>query len=354
MFFPFLSMEKLVLKGSHTKDDFVRFYKKCKDIRLKERYQAMYLSFLFDWKTVAKIVFRDYETVLSWAKAYNENGLQGLNSVKPPGRPSSLSEEQQEDVKRTVQTSPRSLGLKFSNWNCKNLSWWIFKKFHVKLCKEAVRQTLHKLGFVLIKPSYRFVFADKHERKRFLRRFKRKFRRLGKQDLLFFLDESTFKQHPPLQAKWVLRGSKELVDTLGNHAKVNVLGAFCHAIGKMLHMKSKKLNSDVFIRFVKHLVACNPDKRLVLVLDNAPWHKSEKSLEFLETMSSKVEVMWLPKYSPDFNPIEHLWRFMKSAIANYFFPTMKELNKALSDFFKSLYYKNQKIMALCSADYLLG
>lgn len=347
-------MEKLKLKGNHTKDDFLRFYKKCKDLRLKERYHAMYLSFTYDWKEISEILGRDYDTILVWAKAYNENGLKGLNSVKPPGRSSSLTSEQQDEIKHTVQASPRSLEMKFSNWNCKNLSWWIFRKFRVKLKREAVRLLLHKLGFVLIRPTYKYILADKHERKRFLRRFRRKFRCLGKRDLMFFLDESTFKQHPLLQAKWMLQGSKECIDTLGNHAKVNVLGAFCHAIGKTLHMKSKKLNSGVFMKFVKHLIACNPDRHLVLILDNAPWHKSKKTIGFLEKMKGLVDVLWLPAYSPDMNPIEHLWRLMKSMFSNYFFQTIDEMKNSLSDFFRGLSNGSKKIMSLCSPNYLLG
>ena len=77
-------------------------------------------------------------------------------------------------------------------------------------------------------------------------------------------------------------------------------------------------------------------------------------MKFLEIAVDKPEVLWLPAYSPDFNPIEHLWRFMKSVMANTFFPTMEELNKALTDFFSGLYQKKQKIMTLCSPDYLLG
>lgn len=347
-------MEKLQLQGNHTKEDFLRFYKKCKDIRLRERYQAMYLSFMFDWKTIAVIIGRDYDTVLAWAKAYNDNGLQGLNSDKPSGRPSSLTDEQQDEVKNIVQMSPRNIGLKFSNWTCKNLSWWIFKKFRVKLRREAVRNLLHKLGFVLIRPSYRYVLADEKERKGFLRRFRRKFRRLRKQDLLFFLDESSVKQHPNIQAKWMLKGVKEYVNTFGNHAKVNVFGAINHELGKTFHIKSEKLNSDVFMKFVERLMTLNPAKHLILVIDNAPWHTSKKVLKFFENLSDKIEIIWLPAYSPDLNPIEHLWRLMKEIVSNFFFPTMQELNKALSDFFRSMYQKTTKILTLCSPDYLLG
>ena len=53
-------------------------------------------------------------------------------------------------------------------------------------------------------------------------------------------------------------------------------------------------------------------------------------------------------------PIEHLWKFMKDNVSNVFFPTIKKLFNALTDFFKSLYRKSDKIISLCSPDYLLG
>jgi len=347
-------MEKIEIKGNLKEKDFLVLYKKCKDIRLRERYQALYLGFSFDWKTIAKIVGREYDTVLDWVKAYNEEGLESLKSDKPSGRQASLDSEQLKDFKNTVQTSPRKLGLKFSNWNCKNLSWFVKQKFLVSLCAERIRQILHELGFVLLKPSYKYVLADTRERMGFLRRFKRKFKKLKKDDMLMFLDEASVKQHPNIQPKWSLKGAKEFIGTFGNHAKINVFGAISHELGKAFHMKSKKLNSDMFMKFVEHLMMLNPTKHLVLVADNAPWHKSQKVLKFLENLTDKIEILWLPAYSPDFNPIEHLWRFMKEVVSNFFFPKIAEMINAITDFFTSLYSKKQKIMTLCSPDYLLG
>ena len=94
-----------------------------------------------------------------------------------------------------------------------------------------------------------------------------------------FLDEASVKQHPNIQPKWFLKGCKEYVGTFGNHAKINVFGAISHELGKAFHMNSKKLNSDIFMKFIEHLMMLNPTKHLVLVADNAPWHKSQKVLK---------------------------------------------------------------------------
>ena len=186
------------------------------------------------------------------------------------------------------------------------------------------------------------------------RAFARPAKKLKENDMLMFLDEASVKQHPNLQPKWSLKGSKEFIGTFGNHAKINVFGAISHELGRAFHMNSKKLNSDIFMKFVGHLAMLNPTKHLVLVIDNAPWHKSKKVLKFLENLSDKIEILWLPTYSPDFNPIEHLWRFMKEVVSNFFFPKMNGMIDAITDFFNSLYQKKEKIMTLCSPNYLLG
>ena len=74
-------MEKIELRGNLKEKDFLQLYKKCKYVKLRERYQAMYLSFSFDWKTIDTIVGREYDTILSWAKAYNEHGSKEFTTI---------------------------------------------------------------------------------------------------------------------------------------------------------------------------------------------------------------------------------------------------------------------------------
>ena len=347
--------EKLKLKTDMTRDDFLKLFKKCKDLRLRERYQAMYLSFKYDWKEISEILGRDYETVLSWVYAFNVHGLEGLKMDNPPGRPSSLNSEQLGELKKTVQCSPRTIGLKFSNWNCKTIDELIKCKFKVRLSVERIRQILHELGFVRIKPSYRFVLADKLSRKRFLQRIKSVFSRFKSGDVLLFQDEASIKQHPTLSARWMLKGTKQFVNTLGNHAKVSVFGAINHALGKVYHMKSKTMNGKTFMKFVNRLLRSHKGKRLFLVIDNAPWHRSLEVGKFMKKNKRRLEILWLPTYSPDFNPIEHLWKCMRDNVShNTFFSTIGELKNVLSEFFKKIYSTPQKIKSLCSPDYLFG
>jgi putative transposase len=77
-------------------------------------------------------------------------------------------------------------------------------------------------------------------------------------------------------------------------------------------------NSSHFIHFLEHLLVNeHPTGRVVLVMDNASYHKSAPSLAALSLFEHRVMVIWLPTYCSELNPIESFWRHLKDlACAN--------------------------------------
>jgi len=57
------------------------------------------------------------------------------------------------------------------------------------------------------------------------------------------------------------------------------------------------------------------------LIDNASWHKTIAVQEYCE--QNKITLLFLPPYSPEFNPIERVWSFLKSKIRQRFFRTAK-------------------------------
>lgn len=339
------------LKGELTKDDFSKLYKKCKDVRLRERYQCMYLSFKYSWKEIAEILDRDYRTILEWVHLYNKYGLKGLEMDKPPGRPSELTNEQLDELKNTVQMHPRKMGLPFSNWSLKGIISWVKDRFGKKFSKEGIRQVLHKLGFVCIKPSYVFILANKKEQKRFVRRLKR---RLNQGKTVLFEDESTAQQHPTLHRMWALGGKRPGIPTLGNHAKKKIFGVINPLTGNSLHRITKKLSSDEFIAFMNSIKTSYKGYNVVLCADNFPAHKSQKVRDYLKDNVYWLELLLLPAYSPQFNPIEQLWKYMKYRVThNTFYSKIEELGDSLENFFAEIKIKKSVVKSICSVGYLV-
>jgi putative transposase len=91
-------------------------------------------------------------------------------------------------------------------------------------------------------------------------------------------------------------------------------------------------NSQGFIEFLELLLVHHyPTQSVVLVMDNASYHHSADTRAALSLFAHRVEVIWLPLYSPDLNLIERFWRHLKDlACANRLHLTLDSLAASVS------------------------
>lgn len=168
-------MKKLqIIRSSPDHNELVELYKREKNVKLKERYQALYLMIeLENCTKVAELVKRSRTTIQTWVKTFNEGGLEAIMPDSPPGRPSSLTNDQKQILIADVLMHPRELGYDFSNWEGKNVSAHIKNKFGVLLKVRQCQYLLHELGFTLQRPKYKFPKADPEEQEKFVQEFKK-------------------------------------------------------------------------------------------------------------------------------------------------------------------------------------
>ena len=107
----------------------------------------------------------------------------------------------------------------------------------------------------------------------------------------------------------------------------HVIGALNWRSQELAYTMVKTKNSETFIEFLEHLLeGAYPQKNLILVMDNAPWHRSHMVQAMFSLYESRVLVIFLPPYCPTLNPIERFWRHMKdTAYANTLFKSMDDL-----------------------------
>lgn len=72
-------------------------------------------------------------------------------------------------------------------------------------------------------------------------------------------------------------------------------------------------NSKTFKEFLHQLHKAHPSKRLLIILDNGPIHKSLSIKRFVEK-NNWVTLYFLPTYSPEYNPIERFWKWLKKSV----------------------------------------
>lgn len=86
-------------------------------------------------------------------------------------------------------------------------------------------------------------------------------------------------------------------------------------------------------------------KEAIIIMDCAGWHKS-KDLKVAENM----QIVYLPAYSPELNPVERLWQYMKSNILkNKIYETIDDLKEVVCGFIKNL--SKETLQSVCSINY---
>lgn len=120
-----------------------------------------------------------------------------------------------------------------------------------------------------------------------------------------------------------------MIPAPGQQSWVHVFGAYNWRTDAVNWTKAPRKNSESFITFMEQLMTtCYPTQKVVLVLDNATFHKSRASLAALSLFEDRLQIVWLPKYSPFLNPIERYWLHLKNLVsANKLYVDLEHLTQ---------------------------
>lgn len=98
--------------------------------------------------------------------------------------------------------------------------------------------------------------------------------------------------------------------------------------------------------FLKEFSTFIKNKKIVIVMDGAGWHKSNK-LKY----PKNIRIIIQPAYSPELNPIEKLWQYIKDhTIKNRVYKTLKELEDRVCRFLQTL--TTEIIKSVCGVSYI--
>lgn len=123
-------------------------------------------------------------------------------------------------------------------------------------------------------------------------------------------DESSFNLEPNVPYGWVKKGEvKEIPSRKGGN--LNVFGLL-NLLGELTsYQTTQKVDSQMVISWLDDFCS-TIEKQTVVVLDNAPWHKSKAFIAKIEEWEKLgLFIVFLPTYSPHLNPVEILWKKMK-------------------------------------------
>ena len=124
----------------------------------------------------------------------------------------------------------------------------------------------------------------------------------------FFMDEARFGQQGTLTNVWGRRGSRPATVRQTRYEWCYLYAAVEPATGESAALVAPNADTGTMGQFLRILDAeRRPDERVVLVMDGAGWHKA-KALR----VPTGITILHLPPYSPELNPVENLWHYMRS------------------------------------------
>jgi transposase len=209
---------------------------------------------------------------------------------------------------------------------------------------------LKHLGFSWQKAAFVSDHLDEAKRRAWLNSTWPKILRLAREKgaLLLFGDEASFPQWGTLSYTWARRGVQPKVKTSGVRKGYKVLGLIDYFTGRFFYQgHDGRLNSAAYTAFLQRVLG-HTTQHLVLVQDGAKYHTSAETQRFFAQHAARLTVFQLPSYSPDYNPIEKLWKKIKQQETHlHYFPTFTALTEKVEAALLKFANAPAEILALC-------
>jgi len=119
--------------------------------------------------------------------------------------------------------------------------------------------------------------------------------------------------------------------------------------GQMISHFNNLFEAQSFLVFLKSLLRRRSHgKKMGVILDNARYHHAAALADWLHEHLAVLELLFLPPYSPELNPIERVWKLMRRVCThNEYFPELELLQNALKRQFTEWWKPNEDLRRLC-------
>jgi len=271
-------------------------------------------------------------TVYQWLDRFDEKGPEGLHDRPRSGRPAKVDEAVEENIEDSMSEPPTEQGYNFTYWTVPLLTEHLRQLLDTSFCEETIRNALHALGFRWRRPRWA-VMQEDPQGAELMWAIWETIRDAAEETLILIQDETTFKWLPPLRAMWMREGQQVRIPTPPANDSIALYGVLELESGDTFCAFHEKGRSDYTIAYLEQLLENYPRRQILLIWDQAKYHTSHAVEDWLAA-HPRITVMLLPKYSPELNPIEQIWRQLKDQVAANLTRPLKAIREAVRKFFE--------------------
>jgi transposase len=210
----------------------------------------------------------------------------------------------------------------------KHICKYVEERYKIKYSIPGMIAWLKEHEFVYKQPITVPGKLDPAKQELFIEEYEELKKNLPEGHAIYFLDAV----HPEFQSQavcgWIKKGEIKTLPATNRQYRLHFIGAIALKNMEVIAQEYKTVNGENMINFLKHLEDCCSATKIHIICDNGRANKNKAVRAYLAT--SKVEIHYLPAYSPNLNPIERLWKIMRE------FNTYNKCYDKFEDFSKSI------------------
>jgi transposase len=302
---------------------------------------------------VAQSLGCSLRSVKNWVAKYNRGGIEALREQPRPGRPRSLAPEHYPRLRQRLDAPPTP-----EDGVCAlrgvDIRRILGREFGVLMGRQAVYDLLHRLDYSDLMPRPHHEDANPEVQEFFKEIVVEQIAAIaadhpGREVRVYFQDEARFGTQGTITRVWARKGSRPRAVRQNGRVWLYVLMAVCADSGAASALIMPELNTAVVNLFLEEFSRDLPaEVHAVLIWDGAGFHTGGDLV-----VPGNVSLIRLPPYSPELNPVENLWHYLRSHHwSNREYLGYKELEEEAVRSVRVVCQDVEKLKTICNADYV--
>lgn len=253
-------------------------------------------------------------SVSRWLTKSRRQGNDILKRRKAPGAKPKLNSFEQKKLISYLKQPATAYGFENPLWDCSRVGWLIRNKFSKSLAISNIWELLRKQGLTPQMPEKRAIQQDKKIVKQWLHKEWPKIEehRRRWQAIVYFEDEAGVSLIPELGKTWAPRGETPIVSVTGTKGGLSVTSAISPSGRLLFRLEKEKVNGQLHTEFLQQILDRHQNRKIIIIEDRAPIHRASVVKQFIEKHKNRIAQYFLPSYSPELNPDEKTWSYLKN------------------------------------------
>src|SRR3989338_5475304 len=253
-------------------------------------------------------------TVAHWVTKEKRYGKESLKRTKAKGADPKLNKEDKNKIISWLKKSAMDFGFETPLWDCKRIQRMIKQKLNKNIAISNLWENLRKWELTPQKPEKEALEKNPVAVRKWLREMWPKIEKHRRkwQAMLYFQDESGVSLIPVLGKTWAKKGKTPKIKVTGNKGGFCVTSAISPAGRMVFRIENHTIHAEDHIDFLKQIMKYHPHRKIIVIEDNAKPHIAKEVKDFVKANKNKIVVYYLPTYSPDLNPDDKVWKYLKN------------------------------------------